>query len=258
MDFTERFKTYSNKELLKVIENQNDYQLEAVETAKKIFESRQIDDTEYENIKLELEAQKQSEESRLLKQEAFKKKQKGFLLNLFNSINPIQSKKISSNNLVNLIGVIFLLIGVFNLIRGLSFIRLFFIDDSAFAYFDISFFSTIIFLIIIPIAGFFFILKKKTGWALLTIYLTYAIISQIANIIMIYRWREEFSVNIGSLFPEPSPSAYIWRLFFYLGVLIVICKKDIREIFKVDKIFTITTIGVFGLLTMLAYYKILF
>ena len=119
----------------------------------------------------------------------------------YDSINPIQSKKISSNNLVNLIGVIFLLIGVFNLIRGLSFIRLFFIDDSAFAYFDISFFSTIIFLIIIPIAGFFFILKKKTGWALLTIYLTYAIISQIANIIMIYRWREEFSVNIGSLFP---------------------------------------------------------
>ena len=46
MDFTEKFKTYTNTELLRIINNPEGYQLIAVGKAKKIFKDRQLSDEE--------------------------------------------------------------------------------------------------------------------------------------------------------------------------------------------------------------------
>ena len=54
-DFTEKFKTYSNTELLKIIDNPDLYQPLAVETANSIIASRQLTDQEFANAKAELE-----------------------------------------------------------------------------------------------------------------------------------------------------------------------------------------------------------
>lgn len=48
MDFKKKFSEYSNTELLKIIDNPDDYQTEAYEIAKTIFASRQLNVEEKE------------------------------------------------------------------------------------------------------------------------------------------------------------------------------------------------------------------
>jgi hypothetical protein len=52
MEFYEKYKTYSNSELLKIIEIPNDYQSQAVETAKTIFSDRQLSEDEIKVAKV--------------------------------------------------------------------------------------------------------------------------------------------------------------------------------------------------------------
>jgi hypothetical protein len=58
MEFNEKFKTYSNTDLLRVIENPDDYQYQAVETAKIIFSERQLSEKEIKIAKDELEIER--------------------------------------------------------------------------------------------------------------------------------------------------------------------------------------------------------
>jgi len=58
MEFSEKFKTFSNTDLLRVIENPNDYQCQAVETAKIIFSERQLSKMEIKITKDELEIER--------------------------------------------------------------------------------------------------------------------------------------------------------------------------------------------------------
>jgi len=55
MDFTEKFKTYTNTELLRIINNPEGYQPIAVGKAKKIFKDRQLSDEEIKFAQNELE-----------------------------------------------------------------------------------------------------------------------------------------------------------------------------------------------------------
>ncbi len=58
-DFIETYKTYSNSVLLKVIENPKDYQLLAVEAAKKVLESRQLTKEDIDAAKAEIAIEEQ-------------------------------------------------------------------------------------------------------------------------------------------------------------------------------------------------------
>ena len=59
MEFSEKYKTYSNADLLRVIENHDDYQSQAVETAKNTLTDRQLSEMEIKIAKDELEIEKQ-------------------------------------------------------------------------------------------------------------------------------------------------------------------------------------------------------
>lgn len=63
MEFTDRYKNYSNSELLKIIDNPNNFQPLAVETAKAIFESRQLSDEDIEIAKATIAIQRQEKEA---------------------------------------------------------------------------------------------------------------------------------------------------------------------------------------------------
>lgn len=258
MNFLEKYKTYSNLDLYKIIVNPDDYQPIAVEAAKSIFEQRQIGQEELERIELEYQIQKQVEDTEKQKKVAVENKVKTFAIKLFDSINPFQRKAPTPTKLVNLIGAIFLGIATYSLIRNFDFIRFLLTTDGALEFLDISFIFFILSVLIVPVAGLLFILKKKIGWTLLVIHLIYSVVAGIASIITYFQFGEETNSLFLHIIPQISPNTFTFRLLFDLGVLIVICKKNIRDIFNVDKMYLITTLGVFGFLTVLFYYKFLF
>ena len=87
-DFTEKFKTYSNTDLLKIIESPDDYQPLAVETAKIIFSSRQLSEEDIENAKADLESQRQEKEIQTQKKRKIALTAE-YVKNIAKSIHPI-------------------------------------------------------------------------------------------------------------------------------------------------------------------------
>lgn len=257
MNILEKYKTYSNLDLYKIIVNPDDYQAIAVEAAKSVFEQRGIGDEELESIKLEYQIQKQVEDTEKQKKIAIENKLKTFVTKLFDSINPIQRNGTTPVKLINLIGVIFLGLGIYSLIVNLGFIKFLLTTDGAIEYIDISFIFFIISDLILPLAGLLFILKKKIGWTFLAIHAIYSVITGIKFIIFYFKCEYETNPLLLENIPRISLPVAVSFLSFYLTALVVLSIKNIRDIFNVDKLYLITTLGVFGFLTVLFYYKIL-
>lgn len=59
MEFNERFKRYSNTELLRVIDNPDSYQPKAIKVAKELLSDRQLTEEEIKSAKEELEIERQ-------------------------------------------------------------------------------------------------------------------------------------------------------------------------------------------------------
>lgn len=76
MEFKDRFKTYSNTALLRIIDNPEEYQPKAVETAKSILADRQLTQEEVKIAKDELEVERQENYTRRRKKELLKRKLK--------------------------------------------------------------------------------------------------------------------------------------------------------------------------------------
>jgi hypothetical protein len=98
--------------------------------------------------------------------------------------------------------------------------------------------------------------RKKIGWILLTIFLTYSAVNAIWLLFQSYNWRPSGYGVLDNLFPEPSPAIYITKLLFVAGTLYVLSKKDMREVFSIDNQKMVTTIGITGLVTFVLMFSI--
>lgn len=118
MNFAERYKTYTNTELLRIIDNPGDYQPEAVETAKDIFASRDLSDKEIETAGKELEAEKQQESDRKEKIDRIKNKASSIL----DEANPIRSKIPPEDKIINIVSIILGILYMYQRYKEIGFI----------------------------------------------------------------------------------------------------------------------------------------
>ena len=125
MEFDEKYKTYSNTELLRVIDNPEDYQQIAVETAKTIFSKRLLTEVEIKIAKDELEIERQEK----LNKEQEKSENKDKLMNIGKSIidtvNPIQNNTPTTEKTIKIITLLFGGLFLFQLYKEFWMIRFF-------------------------------------------------------------------------------------------------------------------------------------
>lgn len=105
-DFTEIFSTYSNSELLKIIDNPTDYQPLAVVTAQNIIASRHLSELEIETAQLELAAIRREKETKIQKKKDIEIKVKNFGASLLSEVNPIQTEIPNSDKIIKIISLI--------------------------------------------------------------------------------------------------------------------------------------------------------
>ena len=103
-------------------------------------------------------------------------------------------------------------------------------DDAA--EFDPSLVLYFLPLVITPLAAFFFWKRKKIGWILVTIYLTYVSASEVLLFIQALNMRE-YTGDL--LFPAIPLIQYIGAAIIYMWCLWVVCKASIREHYAVGK-----------------------
>lgn len=109
-------------------------------------------------------------------------------------------------------------------------------------------------LIILPTATILFFKRKKIGWTLLSIFLTYSAVGPVVLFLMTFNRQSSGITVLDDMLPETS--AYLITLLFYGSCLWTICKEDIRDIYSVDKNKMLTTIGIVATVTAIITFII--
>jgi hypothetical protein len=229
--FSEYYKTISNSELLQILENPNDYQATAVEAAKHEFAARQLSKIEIKEAKEPLIAKRAKKEQQEQKVKIFEDKIKNTGNSLLDTISPVQIGIQTVEKSIRLVVIMFSGLFLYQVIRDY---RLFsgYVQD--FTRFPLLSALTLLPMVILPVAIFTFWKKRKIGWTLLTIFLTFSIVSILWTFYQSLSWRPSGLEGLDNLFPQPSPITYIIQLLFFVGTLFVICKKDLRDLFSTN------------------------
>jgi hypothetical protein len=232
-DFSEKYKTLSNTELFKIIERKNDYQVLAVEAAQNEINNRELSPADLQNSKSEIENE-QKEKDLVLKR---KKEQEDKLIQIgttfFDTINPLQKGIQTPEKLIRLITIIFSGLTIIQFFREFGMINFMFTNSSV--EWDFSMVLYFMPLIILPLTTILFWQRKKIGWIILSLFLTYSATSSAGLFLTSLNTDYSTPSIFDDLFPQTIPTDYLFILLFYAGTLWVICKKDIRDIYTVNE-----------------------
>lgn len=251
--FTERYKQASNTELLKIIENSDDYQLLAVEAAKTELDFRKLTNSELNSAKEELSLERQDYEQKKQKKQGRIDKVKNIASSAIDNLNPIQESTLKTDKLINLISLVFGGIALYQIIKEFGMLKFMFSGQGEWDFSMVLYFLP---LILIPTASILFWLRKKFGWILLSYYLCFSAVNSISLIIMTWNMKPTGNAALDSLFPITSPSVYVMTSLFFVGTLWVINKQDLRQKFQIDKKTMIGTIVISVAISLLILTQI--
>lgn len=250
-DFTEYYKTISNTELLIILDNPDGYQPLAIEAAKKEFSNRQLTDLDIKEAKEPIIAKQIQKEKQQETVKAIENKIITAGNTLFDTINPIQSGIASTEKIIRLIVLFF---GGTFLYLFLKNFQLHFIYIKDFSRFPIDSILYFIPLLLLSSASLLFWKRKTSGWILLSIFLTFSIVTAVWAFINYFFWKPSGHEWIDKAFPKPDLIKLITLLVFVTGIQYVLCKENIKKVFKIDKNIMLATIGITGLLTLFLIY----
>jgi hypothetical protein len=168
MDFTEKFKTYTNTELLRIIDNPNDYQPKAVETAKILLSSRELTEAEIKIARDELEGQGKSTKEQ--RKGDVEEEYKNTVKSILNNVNPIPEKVPTAKKSIKIISILFGGLFILQHYHEFGMLSFRFTPSSP----EQSLYLLLNYLLLGPVAAgiILFYMRKKIGWLLFTMYLT--------------------------------------------------------------------------------------
>lgn len=240
-DFSEYYKTISNTELIAILENPSDFQTPAVEAAKKEFSDRQLSDDEITEAKQAL-AYKQAQQTKQKdKLREFEAKVKTTGNSLLETINPIESGIPSTEKTIRIIIIVFAGLFLYELIVNFRTHLAFARDVPRFPFESSLYFLPIV---LLPIAIITFWRKKSIGWSLLTLYVTFFVVTLAWTLITSFFWKPSGNSFFDQLFTPPPVLTLTFQLIFFGGALYTLCKKNMREIYSVSESRMAASIGV--------------
>jgi hypothetical protein len=249
LDFKELFTTYSNTDLLNIIDSPNSYQPLAVETAKTILASRQLGSQDIEIATMELKKLRREKEAKAEKLKEIENKIKNMVDSVLSLFNPIQAKAPSPDKIIKIISITFCGLFLFQLFKEFGMIKFMFTDREA--KWDFTMVIYFLPLLIVPTATILFFKRTKIEWLLLTIFLTFSAVSSIGLFILALNRDSSRFPALQIIFPHTSPITHILALMFFAGMLWSISKESIREIYSVNIKYMITTISIISTITLL-------
>lgn len=247
--FSERYKSFSNSDLFRVIGNQSDYQAEAIEAAESEINSRSLSDREIREAKWDLESEEKEKQKQNEKRAKVERKVRTLSTSVFDTIKPFQESPPTTVRQIKLITFVFGLNALFKWYNQFGLVEFMLIDNSA--EWGLSLMEPFLPMILLPLALILFWLRKRSGWVLITAYLTYSTMLAIGQAIVIWRMGPFSEPVLDSLIPRIVPSGQILIAMFFGGLLWLLRKGEIREHYSVSKQSSMATIGIAAVLTIL-------
>jgi len=254
-EFTKKHKKLSDYELLEIILYSENYHNKAVDAAKKEIKNRYLSESEIAQLKQEIILKRAKDKE--LETEWIKRGNtiSNPIIAFFNSINPTQY---NINKTEKIIRILVILIGIYALYTTYNSI----IITKAFLESPVNKWGSetllivpsLLFITLLLTAIYHFYKKRRIGWFLMLIFLSYITTERLAWIVInIYR---DLSDSISKIPYIPS-FTYFMFLFFFIGSLYTICRKDIRAIYHVTKKNMYLSIGATIILYILYLFKII-
>ncbi len=229
-DFAEYYKRISNTELFDILDNAEEYQLSALEAATSELSNRKLSEVEINMAKEPLVLKQLRKDKQAEKNKVAEEKIKAAGESIFYAIKPVDTDEQIVNKKILFIIIICGVYFVLTLIKEFSTIISFItaITESPFL---VSFY--LLPLITTPIALVTFWKRKAIGWSLLVLCVTF---SATSNLIMMYKILSYKSSGLyyDNLYRSPVRGTDIFYLFILIGILYVVCKKNIRDIYNID------------------------
>jgi len=233
--FTSAYKKLSDIDLVAIISKPNDYQLPAVEAAQAEIQHRRLLPEQIANLIEEIDSNNQREH---IQRQKFAGIAQSFL-----------DRILSKDRISKYINII-------TIFSGLAFVFLF-IHDRATIYLITHYgTSDLLFIILLawpyillPLGIIFFGLRKKAGWLALNFTCTYYALQAF------YYLKSDLSYRYYVSFGEVLLLAIIGLAFSFIAT--IICKKDIRAIFKISTKTMLISFSTAAILILLLVYGII-
>lgn len=219
--FEERYKEYDLIELLRILNQVENYQVEAVEAAKKELNSRNISEIEKEEAFKQIDIKKNSHPIKKIASAKFKE---------FNDI--VISKKSSNKKLLKSLIISFLAITLGSLIIEWDFLYFMFFSQSA--EWDFSVIISLFPITFLIVGSIGLLYRKSFGWNLLVLFSANSVVNN-----LIFFFNSIFYVNENDFFNSfielPPSASYLIRLLIYGFALFGLTKQVIRRFYSVQK-----------------------
>jgi hypothetical protein len=238
MEFHEKYKNYSNTELLKILKKKEDYQLPAIEAAEEILKQRTItleENIEVENYFLNMENKKNDS---ILKLNKYSDSLNDLLQPL---INP--TEKTETRNWLNILLLIIFIQYLFTLYETIPFFY-----HADYTNLDFSFIIFGLSIVYVPVIFYLLFKRKKWGWILIFADCIITIAFKIQEIFFFYKFNGWLSGNIISiLFPliiKTLFALFLWRqeTADFFNVSVEIKKKTVYVSLVILAVLTLISI----------------
>lgn len=244
--FSERYKGLNNANLIKIIEKQADYQLEAVEAARQELDSRKLSEAEMNAAKDELAELDLEKASQSKTQNELEEKLRSLKASALDTFNPIQeSIPTTADKKIKLISIFYGLILLYEWYKDSDLISLILSQD-----FSLWDWSTIFYAIpffFLPLAIILFYLKKKIGWIMMGFYLSTSIVIDIVISIEYWKLESKHSLLLYEFMPFPPYYPIIPTIL----LLWVMLNKELLEAFNLTRKTAFRIVFISALLTAL-------
>jgi len=227
IELAQNIQSLSNSELLSILDTPEKYLPAAIEIAKQEMHRRDLNEediAEVKRIRLEDEKRREIEKEKL---KSYVNPLMLFVQKLFLTFHP-SSNIAPLERTIRLVTIVFSAIAVYQILRyySLAWYALLDFGRNPFASFNLIFVFTVL-----PISLFFFWNRKNIGWILLVVFLTYGCTEDISGIIEIWNFDKRPYI----FFKGPSATGLTFHLLFFVTTIWALCRKDLRELFKVTR-----------------------
>ncbi len=234
-EFSNTYKTFSNSQLVEVLENSDNYLPLAVEAAEKELTSRQLSSEQMIEIKMEIERRSRATRKKETVV-SIENRVMAVAQQILETLNPIGISQ-TPEKTIRIVCWVLAIGFLYHLFSNLDFLLVMLSDISNWDISTVWWFIPYIFL---PSMIYLLIRKLKGGWIMLSIWLTYTIVSAVFSYAMELKLPEPSSdEGISQFLEEMTPRQ---GFLYYLGTSLIfgallywINTRSIMEMFRINR-----------------------
>jgi hypothetical protein len=160
---------------------------------------------------------------------------------MLNTLNPIKEETPDTDKYIKLISLFLIGLFFYQLYKEFGLIQfMFFSEDGKW---DFSMVICFLPMIALPTAAILFWMKKRFGWTLAAICFSYSVTGAVILLVKEFNRKPSGVPALDTLFPVTLPSVYFGTMILFGGMLWLICKNCVRDIYKINKPMMYLTAG---------------